>query len=871
MPAAWPVLILTVAAARLAAACAGALVELTGAVEGVPLSFPAWVYLAEIGAFVLAGTWLLAGGRADRRAVYLGCAFILCASVFTDPLIGRSLLWLDQRGTAGPAWLVSLRPDAFLPLFLWLFVERFPKHSGSGQARAIARAGVLASAVVGTAFFGAWLLAGTSGSSEQVAWAPGVILWLSHDLYWPTVILLTSAALVYALASASSARLGEQRRVHVLVVGLAAGAAPMLVDVLLELLVPAFGGFMRQPGPRLASAFVVFPALLSIPFTMAYAVLVDHVLDVRLVIRRAIQYAFARYTALALVVLPFVVLAAMLFRQRQQPLEMLLSGTSVIAICAVAAVGLLVIRLRHVALQQIDRRFFREHYDARQILTDLIERCRSAATPADLRRLIETEIDRALHLVSATMFTLDPVQIELIAPESRLPPLGCGSALATLLRGSSRPLEVPVNDRDSVMARLPASDRHWLEAVRPELLVPLLASDSTLIGLMALGPKRSELPYSREDRNLLASIAMSASLALENLSLRISPALASRAMARPVDAAGDAEEARAASAAGAECRSCGRVFSSGTSLCDICRMPLAPAPVPRLLAGKFRIEERIGAGGMGVVYRAVDLTLGRSVAIKTLPALSETHAARLRREARAMAAISHPHLAVVFGVETWNALPLLVCELLAGGTLAARLRRQPLTIEETIDLGIALADALSHTHALGVLHRDVKPSNIGYTADGVPKLLDFGLARTIPVPLATDSTTRVPRREADGFLSSEPAAALTASGLLVGTPMYVSPEAVRGLPPDASVDLWSLSLVLYECLTGQNPFAASSIFDTLDRIVRAQVPDLHHLRPGCPELLAAFFRDALAADRARRPPTAAALKARLVAARTSVV
>ena len=169
---------------------------------------------------------------------------------------------------------------------------------------------------------------------------------------------------------------------------------------------------------------------------------------------------------------------------------------------------------------------------------------------------------------------------------------------------------------------------------------------------------------------------------------------------------------------------------------------------------------------MGVVYLAHDTALGREVALKTLPARRDAQVARLRDEARAMAALNHPSLATIYGLEMWRRTPVLVVEYLAGGTLIGRLAQGPLPREEVLALGIRLADALTYMHARGVLHRDLKPGNIGLTADGAMKLLDFGLS-------------------AD-------------SGTPAGTPAYLPPEALAGAAPDIAVDLWGLCIVLAE-------------------------------------------------------------------------
>ena len=245
------------------------------------------------------------------------------------------------------------------------------------------------------------------------------------------------------------------------------------------------------------------------------------------------------------------------------------------------------------------------------------------------------------------------------------------------------------------------------------MLVPLRRTPTSLAALLALGPKRSGLAYSAADRPVLAAVAASVGLALENHRLKSSPS-------------GDDEEPAE------ECLDCGVLFASGAVACS-CGGALAHAPVPLTLRQAFRFERRLGAGGMGVVYRAADLSLRRTVAIKTLPRVSPMRAERLRDEARTMARLQHPHLATIHGVETWRGTPLLVVEFLAGGTLADRLRTGPLPLATVAGLGLRLSDALEHIHQADMVHCDIKPSNIGFSASGAVKLLDFGLAQWFSV------------------------------------------------------------------------------------------------------------------------------------------
>ncbi len=383
---------------------------------------------------------------------------------------------------------------------------------------------------------------------------------------------------------------------------------------------------------------------------------------------------------------------------------------------------------------------------------------------------------------------------------------------------------------------------------------------------MALGGKLSELPFSREDRLLLNALAGSASFAVENLLIRISPAFAvSRQGADELETSPGVPRAADDSTAG-ECRTCGAVFRATVKPCKFCGGESEIAVVPYVLLGKFRFAKRVGKGGMGVVYRAFDLSLRRTVAIKTLPRVSPEHAVRLRREARAMASIVHPNLALIFGLETWRGTPMLIFEFLEGGTLAARLAQAPMGWKDGLDLGIVLSNVLVRIHASGILHRDVKPSNIGFTLENTPKLLDFGLARIVDSRVSFEESGDVDPGAYAPDTTLPPHSDLkpiTVTHGLVGTPMYLSPEAVANDPPDASFDLWSLTMVLYESIAGSNPMRRSTLQETLDCISKAAVPDLREIVPECPESVAAFFLDALARDRARRPGSAGELKSRL--------
>jgi serine/threonine protein kinase/Tfp pilus assembly protein PilF len=261
--------------------------------------------------------------------------------------------------------------------------------------------------------------------------------------------------------------------------------------------------------------------------------------------------------------------------------------------------------------------------------------------------------------------------------------------------------------------------------------------------------------------------------------------------------------------------------------------------VGQLLA-QYRIGERIGAGGMGEVYRAEDTRLGRTVAVKVLhtgPTCPEERS-RLFREARAASVLRSSNVAAIYDLGEHGDRPFIVMELVPGETLASRLARGPLPIVEAVSIAAQAADALDEAHGHGIIHRDVKSANLMVDSRGRVKLLDFGLAKYDERPTASSITT-------GAQLETQP-------GVVMGTFTYMSPEQVRGRTLDARSDLFSLGVVLYEMLTGRLPFAGETATDVADHILNADPPALSRFNYAVPERLDAVVLKALAKDAAFR-------------------
>ena len=276
------------------------------------------------------------------------------------------------------------------------------------------------------------------------------------------------------------------------------------------------------------------------------------------------------------------------------------------------------------------------------------------------------------------------------------------------------------------------------------------------------------------------------------------------------------------------CSKCQAEISSDSSYCGRCGAQTkpdndatvtmsaatsAPAAVGTLLAGKYRLLEVLGRGGMGIVYRAEDTRLHRAVALKFLPAEhGGTPSARERFliEARAAAALSHPHICTIYEIHDEGETPFIAMECIEGQSLRARIKEQPLPAAEAVELATQISEALEEAHEKGVIHRDIKSANIMVTAKGQAKVMDFGLAKVRGETLHT--------RE----------------GITLGTAAYMSPEQARGDAVDERTDLWSLGVVLYEMLSGKLPFPGDRNASILYAVVHEAPRPLKDVQPGIP-------------------------------------
>jgi eukaryotic-like serine/threonine-protein kinase len=304
---------------------------------------------------------------------------------------------------------------------------------------------------------------------------------------------------------------------------------------------------------------------------------------------------------------------------------------------------------------------------------------------------------------------------------------------------------------------------------------------------------------------------------------------------------------------------------------------LAPRAAGAGLIGKkvshFRVIEVVGGGGMGMVYRAEDLKLGRQVALKFLPeemAADPVSLRRFEREAQTASSLNHPNICTIFEIEEYEGQPIIVMELLAGETLRDRLAafgQEKLPLDELLRIAIQTCDGLQAAHDKGIIHRDIKPANIFLTKEGPAKILDFGLAKLLeidePLEKQSEDGSQPGHSRIDSGTSVATDTNLSRTGLAMGTASYMSPEQVRKEKLDARTDLFSFGLVLYEMVSSQRAFTGDNVTGVHEALLNQVPTPLRPLNPAVPAALEAVIARALQKDRANRYQTAAVMRADL--------
>lgn len=682
-------------------------------------------------------------------------------------LLGVAILWRgpqDLTGRLGAGLLLSLG-CAFLPLF---------PNSIATQWRSfpVPVAMLLAPAAISSTMIHFWLVAFCATVTRTpftrtqavIAMAPGaavgaVVLWYCAlvaytprravemwlpdwfnfvgPLVYPLYFFGGAWLLIAGLRRVTDAT--ERRRLQILLAGIACGSTGLFV---FGLLLGMQRTGMATPGD--AALIGVMTLFTLLPLSFAYATLRHRLFDLRFIVRLGLQYALARGLVAALIPIAVGALIADAALHADQSLRAILADRGW-GYATVAAIATVIFVKRTEWMTMIDRRFFRERYAAQQILSGVVEDLGGAGDLNAAAQRVIGRIDSALHPVTAAV---------MIKPRT-------ATAFSSIASSGHATPAMPANSPLAQVARAlgtPVVAGSLGITGAADLVVPIAVDTNGDEALLVLGPRKSEEPYSKEDRDLLSAIAASLRLLMGRTDSTALPTVA-----------------------------------------------VSAGPPTTLLASRYRIDRPIGEGGMGAVYAATDTTLQRDVAVKVIKAQHITGEAltRFQHEARTAASLSHPHIVTIhdFGTDD-NGAPFLVMELLSGRTLRHAIATDgPMTVARATAILSGLASAVEAAHAKGIIHRDLKPENVFLVADTHAKILDYGIAKIAGVT-GTNTT-----------------------GGVLGTLAYMSPEQASGGTPSPSWDVWALSVMAFEMLTGRHPFGGG-LPVTRATPVRALAPDL---------------------------------------------
>ncbi|MGH9947763.1 MAG: protein kinase domain-containing protein, partial [Pyrinomonadaceae bacterium] len=472
-----------------------------------------------------------------------------------------------------------------------------------------------------------------------------------------------------------------------------------------------------------------------------------------------------------------------------------------------------------------------------RLLRGLIENVKESDSMIKLSRLVSSQIQAAIHPKSIHFFYEDQTNSEFslgftTAENSGKMRLAADSPLLHFMRSRNSTVEFPSAETEE----LPTAELEWLRQIETNLIVPMHGTDDNLVGFFSLGEKLSEIPYTNRDKELLETLADQIALVHENINLkdRMRSDLRIRNEVLSRFEAGDVNLLK-------ECPRCGRCYDRTDTKCDDDGAELTfSLPVERTIEKRYRLQRLIGKGGMGAVYEATDERIGRSVAVKILSSSlfgNREAQRRFEREARTSGQLSHRNIVAIYdyGVLSTEGA-FLVMELVRGETLSNVLRSErTLETNTVVDWFEQVLNGLEIAHNSGIIHRDLKPDNILVARDDNAdrlRILDFGLAR---------------------FNKSDVEGSVTMPGTVMGTLGYMSPEQLQGQRAAERSDLFSVGVIIFECLYGKRPFPGRTYLEIVQSMNQPRNFDLA-------EPFGSFFQTALADDPVLRFSNAATMK-----------
>ena len=643
----------------------------------------------------------------------------------------------------------------------------------------------------------------------------------------------------------------DRRRVRIIAAGQSLSLVPAVLSASVATIAELAGALSvvapyAEAARRIANALAIFG-----PISFGYAIAQQRVLGFRLTVRVGIQYVLAQNALRTAVVVPLAWLTYTVVTRPDQTVgELLFTGYARLnlAVMVLAAIGL---QYRTQLAEAIDRRFFRAAYDNEGILRRLVDAVKTADSAAEIAETASREIDAALHVTRVLVFYRNAVAGEFT--------IGYSSHVVSSKSQMSdeSPMIRAIGTRagahtiDELRATAAPQEMAWLEDLDVELIVPMTGIDQDVVGLLMVGEKRSEEPFTPQDRSLLGLVAAQIGSVYEVLSLREQVGRQQEVQSE-VLASIDQRQINLIK----ECPTCGRCYDRIAERCEADGHPLAlTMPVERVLGGKYRLDRLIGRGGMGAVYDALDLRLNRRVALKVIKGSSFHNTSarrRFAREAQACARLTHPAIVRVYDYGAFeNSASYLVMEYVSGRTWRQELDRLlAFTPGAAADLLEQVMLGMEAAHAAGVLHRDLKPDNLviasaSHAVGPQVKILDFGLAKV---------------RES-GFADPK---SQTMAGVAMGTFGYMSPEQLAAGDVDARTDVYGIGVIALESLTGRLPSFGANFHVVIEAEVERRLTQSARTDPQ--RALAKSIATALATNRDERYGSVREMRAALLPA-----
>ena len=768
-----------------------------------------WLVFLIVSVVFFAGGAALGVLRPDDPQVRLIASLMIAAGsgIILEVLGGvRAFLVGWERSV----YLASVVTSLFVFPMTYHFFSRFPEWKSPGPVWRAIQYALYALLVV--VFTPAWVVHFMSldvgeRATNVLVTHPSLFFLAERIQVRPLFVFVTgSLALAIVVAARNYSQLRDpdsRRRVRWVVASLVVGCLPYIVVIVLYRVANAISDqAYRFYYPA------TFLTMLAIPAALAMAVWQEQLFDVRVLVRRGLQYLFARTALRVLLILPIALLLFSIFRNPNRTVgQILTEGAGWLNIVLVGAIGA-ALQSRQRLQVSLDRRFFREAYQQEQVLVQLIDEVRQRDSLGDIAQLVATRVASVLHPTTLHIFykaeeRSDRFELHSSGDVLAPPQLSQQRTLLGLLGHGTPIREFPVD----LAGKLPDDERDWLEQLGVRLIVPIPGARERLVGVLLLGVRMSDEPYSATDLRLLQGIAAQIGLVYENQHLQERVRLDADIRR---DVLGRLEEGRVSLLK--ECPVCGGCDESPAERCvrDGAELALT-LPIERTLDGKYRLERALGRGGFGAVFEASDLRLQRPVAAKVMMgSLFGVPAAlrRFEREARAAAKIDHPAITRVYDYGTvGSGGAYLIMELVAGRTWRAELQSAGVVAPtRAAEWFRQLLDGLHFAHGMGIVHRDLKPENVmvvATAAGDAVKIMDFGLAKVLDTGLGVTESVSV-------------------AGTAMGTIGYMAPEILTGGLVDERADIFAIGVMVVETFTGMRPFGGATQQEILTSLLQGE-------------------------------------------------